>query len=118
MASAKDFPDLIREGDPLLGNSYRHYYGGSYYHLLFPDWPEGCRRDVQAAVYLENREKGEHRRVGSAALSESISRCASSRKSGSARSSSLPRMSAAAFSYALNALSSFFRNAWSRSVAR
>ena len=36
MASAKDFPDLIPEGDPILGNSYRHYYGGSYYHLLFP----------------------------------------------------------------------------------
>ena len=72
MASAKDFPDLIREGDPLLGNSYRHYYGGSYYHLLFPDWPEGYRRDVQAAVYLEDRERGEHRRVRNETLSEAI----------------------------------------------
>jgi hypothetical protein len=74
MASAKSFPDLIPEGDSVLASSYRHYYAGSYYHLLFPDWPEGCRRDVQAAVYLEDREKGEHRRVGSATLSEAVRR--------------------------------------------
>ncbi len=74
MASAKSFPDLIPEGDSVLGSSYRHNYAGSYYHLLFPDWPEGCRRDVQAAVYLEVQEKGEHRRVGSAALSEAVRR--------------------------------------------
>ena len=72
MASAKDFPDLIREGDPLLGHSYRHPYGGAYYLLLFPDWPEGYRRDVQAAVYLEDKERGEHRRVVSETLSEAI----------------------------------------------
>ncbi len=72
MASAGDFPDLIREGDPLLGNSYRHHYGGAYYHLLFPDWPEGYRRDVQAAVYLEDKERGEHRRVRNETLNEAI----------------------------------------------
>ena len=72
MSSEKDFPDLIPEGDPILGNSYRHYYGGSYYHLLFPDWPEGYRRDVQAAVYLEDKERGEHRRVRNETLSEAI----------------------------------------------
>ena len=72
MSDPKDFPDLIPEGDPRMGNSYRHYYGGSYYHLLFPDWPEGYRRDVQAAVYLEDKEKGEHRRVPSETLSEAI----------------------------------------------
>ena len=74
MATVRDFPDLVREGDPLLDNSYRHYYAGSYYHLLFPDWPEGYRRDVQAAVYLEDQEKGEHRRVGSETLSEAVRR--------------------------------------------
>ena len=74
MASAKDFPDLIREGDLLLGHSYRHPYGGAYYLLLFPDWPEGYRRDVQAAVYLEDKERGEHRRVVSETLSEAIRR--------------------------------------------
>ena len=74
MSDPKDFPDLIPEGDPLLGNSYRHYYGGSYYHLLFPDWPEGYRRDGKAAVYLEDKEKGEHRRVGSETLSEAVRR--------------------------------------------
>ena len=72
MASPKDLPDRIPEGDPILGNSYRHYYGGSYYHLLFPDWPEGYRRDVRAAVYLEDREKGEHRRVLSETLCEAV----------------------------------------------
>ncbi len=74
MASVKDFPDLIREGDPLLGHSYRHHYGGAYYHLLFPDWPEGYRRDVQAAVYLEDKERGEHRRVRNETLSEAVRR--------------------------------------------
>ena len=74
MASARDFPDVIREGDPLLDNSYRHYYGGAYYHLLFPDWPEGYRRDVQAAVYLEDKEKGEHRRELNETLSEAVRR--------------------------------------------
>ena len=74
MASAKDFPDLIREGDPLLGPSYRHYFGGAYYRLLFPDWPEGYRKDVQAAVYLEDKEKGEYRRVQNVTLSEAVRR--------------------------------------------
>ena len=74
MAFEENFPDLILEGDPILGNSYRHHYGGAYYHLLFPDWPEGYRRDVQAAVYLEDKEKGEHRRVRSETLSEAVRR--------------------------------------------
>ena len=29
MASAPDYPDLIPEGDPRLGNAYRHFYGGA-----------------------------------------------------------------------------------------
>ena len=74
MASAEDFPAVLREGDPLQGNSYRHFYGGSYYHLLFPDWPEGYRRDVKAAVYLEDKEKGEHRLVGNETLCEAVRR--------------------------------------------
>ncbi len=72
MADAKDFPDLIPEGDSLLGHSYRHYYEGAYYHLLFPDWPSGYNRDTEPAVYLEDKEKREHRRVKDAALSEAI----------------------------------------------
>ena len=74
MASPKDFPEVIQEGDPLLGNSYRHFYGGSYYHLLFPDWPRGYDRDTEAAVYLEDKEKREHRRVGNGTLSEAVRR--------------------------------------------
>ena len=74
MASPKDFPEVIPEGDPLLGNSYRHFYGGSYYHLLFPDWPRGYDRDTEAAVYLEDKEKREHRRVGNGTLSEAVRR--------------------------------------------
>ena len=74
MAAPTDFPDRIPDNDPLLGNSYRHHYGGSYYHLLFPDWPQGYRRDVEAAVYLEDKEKGEHRRVRNETLCEAVRR--------------------------------------------
>ena len=72
MASAGDFPDVIREGDPLLGNSYQHYYEGAYYRLLFPDWPRGYDRETEPAVYRISADKTVNARVEDASLREAV----------------------------------------------
>lgn len=72
MASAGDFPDLIREGDPLPGHSYEHHYEGAVYRLLFPDWPKGYDRDTEPAVYRISADGAVSTRVEDKALLEAV----------------------------------------------